>query len=148
MLYGPGVDQKPAKIYVCHVDHEHDRIYAENVVEYLDSKGVSTKAIQLASDSNRPELEECLDDAKAAVLGFNAHLDHSGSHRRGFSSSPSGAVFRFCNGSWITRAPAGLSFAHRPLPTRGFFSTPGNNSATSIRHLSRGYKQHTTVCCP
>src|SRR5258708_40019529 len=75
--YGLGVDETPAKIYICHVDHEHDRIYAENVVEYLVSKGVLTKVIHLASDSNRRELEECLDDAEAPVLGFNAHLDHS-----------------------------------------------------------------------
>jgi glycosyl transferase family 1 len=71
------VYENPAKFYVYHVDHEHDRIYAENVAEYLSNKGASTKVVQLANDSNRPELRECLEDPEAAVLGFNAALDHS-----------------------------------------------------------------------
>jgi glycosyltransferase involved in cell wall biosynthesis len=70
-------DKNPSKIYICRIDHEHDRIYSENVVEYLNNRGISSKIVQLADDGLRPELQECLDDPEAAVLGFNAALDHS-----------------------------------------------------------------------
>jgi hypothetical protein len=69
--------KKPSKIYICHIDHEHDRTYTENVVEYLNSKGVSTEVVQLVAGGLRPELEACLDDPEAAVLSFNFALDHS-----------------------------------------------------------------------
>ena len=68
--------KKPSKIYICHIDHEHDRTYTENVVEYLNSKGVSTEVVQLVAGGLRPELEACLDDPEAAVLSFNFALDH------------------------------------------------------------------------
>lgn len=68
---------KTAKIYVCHVNHEHDRLYAENVTEYLNGRAIATKTISLARNGARTGLQECLDDPGAAVLGFNATLDHS-----------------------------------------------------------------------
>lgn len=66
----------PPKIYICHIDHEHDRTYVENVVNYLDGQGISSRAVTLNADGLRPELQLCIDDS-AAVLGFNSDLDHS-----------------------------------------------------------------------
>jgi hypothetical protein len=66
----------PAKIYIYHIDHEHDRTYAENVVNYLDGQGILSRAVMLNVDGPRPELQLCIDD-NAAVLGFNSDLDHS-----------------------------------------------------------------------
>ncbi len=66
-----------AKIYVCHCGHEHDRLYAENVSEYLEANGTECKVLELGSCGRRPELQGCLDEHTTAVLGFNSQLDHS-----------------------------------------------------------------------
>jgi len=66
-----------AKVYIYLVDYEHDRTYAENVVQYLESQGVLCRTIPLRADGFRPELQLCLDDRATAVLGFNSDLDHS-----------------------------------------------------------------------
>jgi hypothetical protein len=68
---------EPAKVYIYLIDHEHDRTYAENVVQYLESQGVLCRSIPLRADGLRPELQLCLDDHATAVLGFNSVLDHS-----------------------------------------------------------------------
>jgi uncharacterized protein YoxC len=65
------------KIYIYHIDHEHERTYTENVVEYLVSQGVLWRSITLNADGNRPELQLALDDQATAVLGYNSQLDHS-----------------------------------------------------------------------
>ena len=70
-------EPEPAKVYIYLVDYEHDRTYAENVVEYLESQGVLCRSIPLRADGFRPELQLCLDDRATAVLGFNSDLDHS-----------------------------------------------------------------------
>ncbi len=70
-------DSSPPKIYIYHIDHEHDRTYTENLIEYLVSKGVLWRSITLNADGYRPELQLCLDDCATAVLGFNSQLDHS-----------------------------------------------------------------------
>ena len=70
-------DADPAKVYIYLIDHEHDRTYAENVVQYLESQGVLCRCIPLCADGLRPELQLCLDDHATAVLGFNSALDHS-----------------------------------------------------------------------
>ena len=70
-------DVERTKVYIYHIDHEHDRTYSENVIEYLQGRGVTCVAIQLRADGLRPELELCLDDPPSAVLGFNTTLDHS-----------------------------------------------------------------------
>jgi len=72
-----GNDAEPAKVYVYTIGHEHDSTYAENVVQYLESRGVLCRSIPLREDGLRPELELCLDDHATAVLGFNSTLDHS-----------------------------------------------------------------------
>ncbi|HEV8014437.1 MAG TPA: hypothetical protein VGP48_02830 [Stellaceae bacterium] len=65
------------KIYIYHADHEHDRTYTENVVEYLGSQGVLWRSVTMRADGLRPELQLCLDDGATAVLGYNSQLDHS-----------------------------------------------------------------------
>jgi hypothetical protein len=72
-----GNEAEPAKVYIYTIGHEHDSTYAENVVEYLESRGVLCRSIPLREDGLRPELELCLDDHATAVLGFNSTLDHS-----------------------------------------------------------------------
>ena len=73
----PAEGSEPAKVYIYHVDHEHDRTYAENIIEYLHGQGVVGVSIEMRADGLRPELELCLNDRPAAVLGFNTTLDHS-----------------------------------------------------------------------
>ena len=70
-------EAEPAKVYIYTIGHEHDSTYAENVVQYLESRGVLCRSIPLREDGLRPELELCLDDRATAVLGFNSTLDHS-----------------------------------------------------------------------
>jgi hypothetical protein len=70
-------EAEPAKVYIYLIDYEHDRTYAENVVQYLESQGVLCRSIPLRADGFRPELQLCLDDHATAVLGFNSNLDHS-----------------------------------------------------------------------
>jgi hypothetical protein len=65
------------KIYICHSGHDHDRIYTENLIEYLAGQGVRCKIVELNPSGLRPELEQCLDDEPVAVLGYNSQLDHS-----------------------------------------------------------------------
>ena len=72
-----GNEPEPAKVYIYLIDYEHDRIYAENVIQYLESQGVLCRSIPLRADGLRPELQLCLDDRATAVLGFNSDLDHS-----------------------------------------------------------------------
>ena len=68
---------EPDKVYIYSVDYEHDRTYAENIIQYLESKGVLCRGITLRADGFRPELQLCIDDRATAVLGFNSTLDHS-----------------------------------------------------------------------
>lgn len=68
---------EPAKVYIYQNDHEHDRTYTENIVEYLESQGVLCRSIPLHAERLRPELQLCLDDHATAVLGFNSALDYS-----------------------------------------------------------------------
>src|SRR4051794_19958765 len=70
-----GVD--PRVFYICHADHPHDRVFAENVSEYLDSIGIKSKSIAFGVSGQRPELRESLQPNVMGVLGYNSQLDHS-----------------------------------------------------------------------
>jgi hypothetical protein len=70
-------EAEPAKVYIYTADHEHDRTYAENIVQYLESMGALCRVVPLREDGLRPELQLCLDDRATAVLSFNSTLDHS-----------------------------------------------------------------------
>jgi len=67
----------PTKVYIYHGAHEHEGIYAENVVQYLESEDVLCRSLTLRPDGLRPELQLCIDDRATAVVGFNSTLDHS-----------------------------------------------------------------------
>jgi len=64
------------KFWICHASHEHDRIYTENVCEFLGAMGVECKVLEFESPGNRLELRQCLDDRTIAILGINSQLDH------------------------------------------------------------------------
>lgn len=72
------------KIYIFSYEHEHDRIYTENLVEYLTSKGALWRSFTLREDGYRPELDLCLEDRPTAVVGFLYLLDHCGVKSGGF----------------------------------------------------------------
>jgi len=57
--------------YVCHLAHEHDRVFTENICEYFREVGVRYDIIEFEAPGNRPELRKCLDGGTSAVLGFN-----------------------------------------------------------------------------
>jgi hypothetical protein len=63
--------------YICHADHDHDRVFVENVIEYLNGEGIRCNTKVLNEDGRRPQLQECLQGGVTAVLGFNSQLDHS-----------------------------------------------------------------------
>ena len=63
--------------YICHAEHNHDLVFAENVTEYLASEGIKSKSISFEEPGQRPQLRECLQDNVIGILGFNAQLDHS-----------------------------------------------------------------------
>jgi len=64
-------------IYIAHNEHEHDRLYTENVVTYLARRGIESKVIEFDPSGPRLALEECLTAKPTAVLGYNSQLDHS-----------------------------------------------------------------------
>ena len=70
-------DANQLSFYICHADHNHDRVFAENLIEYLEGEGLRSKAVVLHEDGQRPQLQECLRSGVTGVLGFNSQLDHS-----------------------------------------------------------------------
>jgi hypothetical protein len=72
-----GKDTEPAKVYICNIGHDHDLIYTENLVQYLEGAGVLCRSLTLGAGGFRPELQLCIDDRASVVIGFNSTLDHS-----------------------------------------------------------------------
>jgi len=69
-------DRQTGTFYVCHLAHEHDRTYTENLCEYLERAGLPYGIVEFEAPGQRPELRQCLDGSASAVLGFNSQLDH------------------------------------------------------------------------
>jgi hypothetical protein len=67
----------PRIFYICHADHNHDRVFAENITEYLSSVGIKSRSIAFGVSGIRPELTQCLQPNVRGVIGFNSQLDHS-----------------------------------------------------------------------
>jgi hypothetical protein len=63
--------------YICHAEHSHDRVFAQNITDYLDSEGIKSKSMSFEENGQRPQLRECLQDHVIGVIGFNSQLDHS-----------------------------------------------------------------------
>ena len=53
-------EPEPAKIYIYLIDYEHDRTYAENIVQYLESRGVLCRIIPLRADGFGPNCNYAL----------------------------------------------------------------------------------------
>jgi hypothetical protein len=64
-------------LIICHFDHANDRTYAENLTEFLTERQVPHKVVVMRSESQGPELEQCLRDDVSCVLGYNSQLDHA-----------------------------------------------------------------------
>jgi hypothetical protein len=61
---------------ICHARHEHDRIYAENLDDYLALAGIAHEVVEFELRGQQPELERCLGAETMAIVGFNSQLDH------------------------------------------------------------------------
>jgi hypothetical protein len=64
-------------LYICHADYHHDRVFAENISDYMATQGVACKTIAMSRSGQRPQLRRCFEEGVTAVLGFNSQLDHS-----------------------------------------------------------------------
>lgn len=64
-------------IYICYRPHQHERVYAENAVSYLQSIGVAGKAIELDDDGAGDGLRHLLDAEPQTIVGFNSLLDQA-----------------------------------------------------------------------
>src|SRR5437870_10589516 len=69
---------------ICHVRHEHDRVYAENLCEYFGQVGVACKVSEFEAPGRWPQLRRCLEERPIGVLGLNAELDHCWAGSRDF----------------------------------------------------------------
>jgi hypothetical protein len=63
--------------YICHVAYHHDRVFSENISEFLEQAGIRSKVVVFKEPGPAPELRECLRGDATGVLGFNSQLDHS-----------------------------------------------------------------------
>jgi hypothetical protein len=75
-LRGPRPAPRAGHFQICHTRHEHDRVYAENVCEYLRQVGVACKVFEFEAPGRWPGLRRCLTADTIGVLGINAELDH------------------------------------------------------------------------
>lgn len=64
-------------VFLCGRKHHHDLVFLENLAEYLSEQAIRFKIIELSEKPTRPELHECLEAERSAVVGFNSLLDHS-----------------------------------------------------------------------
>jgi hypothetical protein len=64
-------------IYVCYRSHEHERVYAENAMSYLESVGVAGRAVELGDGGVGGELRSLLDEKPQTIVGFNSLLDRA-----------------------------------------------------------------------
>jgi hypothetical protein len=72
------------QIFICHYGHEYDRMFTENIFEYLHSQNISCYDLNLNLPSGQNKLRECLTNPAAIMLGYNAQLDHSHLGKEGF----------------------------------------------------------------
>jgi hypothetical protein len=78
-LLSPNPRTKGSIFYIAHFPYHHDRLYAENLQEFLSDLGLNTATILLDDPANgqRPQLEEALAGDAIAIIGFNSQLDRS-----------------------------------------------------------------------
>jgi hypothetical protein len=81
---GPRPTPGAGHFQICHTQHEHDRVYAENVCEYFGQIGMEFKVLEFEAPGRWPGLLRCLDENTIGVLGFNAQLDQCWIGRKDF----------------------------------------------------------------
>ena len=74
-LRGPRPAPRAGHFQICHTRHEHDRVYAKNVCEYLAGIGIECRAFEFEAPGRWPGLRRCLGKNTIGVLGLNAQLD-------------------------------------------------------------------------
>ncbi len=62
-------------LFLCRTTHEHDRIYMENMGEFLARLGVPYQVMEFENPGQTPQLLQCLENA-IGILGLNSQLDH------------------------------------------------------------------------
>jgi hypothetical protein len=67
---------RTGKILICHLRHEHDRVYTENLCDYFKSAGVDCHVFEFDAAGQRPDLLQCLNENTRAIIGYNSQLDH------------------------------------------------------------------------
>jgi hypothetical protein len=72
------------QIYICHHGHEYDRIFTENLFQYLNSKNILCHELKLNLPTGQRDLYECLTNPDTVVMGYNSQLDHSHLGKEGF----------------------------------------------------------------
>src|SRR5258708_4995641 len=65
-----------SRLHILYIDHEHDRIYSENIQQYGQEQGFEVTASPLSSFVDRSRLENVLADDLIGVVGYNSTLDH------------------------------------------------------------------------
>jgi hypothetical protein len=75
----PSPEQSSARetFYVCHIMHPNDRVYAENLCDFFDSRHVRHKVIEYDHTGPKTELLGALRSDAIGILGFNHALDHA-----------------------------------------------------------------------
>jgi hypothetical protein len=121
-------------LYVCHADHNHDRVFAENISDYMASQGVACKSMALSRSPQRPELRRCFNEEVSAVLGFNSQLDHSWIGWTNFLDAA--AKHQIPVIQWILDHPSSRLLEFK-------YSTPSNSRfLLSSRHAERYFNSY------
>ena len=75
---GRPLPERPV-FYIVHFPYHQDRLYGENLGEFLTELGIPTTTVLLddPASGQRPQLAECLSGDALGVIGFNSQLDRS-----------------------------------------------------------------------
>jgi hypothetical protein len=69
--------RKGRKFFICHVQHENDRVAVGHLTDFFNWVGVDVGVIEFNVTGQRPELLAALGDDTIAVIGYNSQLDQS-----------------------------------------------------------------------
>jgi hypothetical protein len=70
--------ERSRKVVVCHVGHENDACYTQNIFEFFSENGVEHGFIHLRGPHATQELRACLEHGRdISLLGFNSQIDHA-----------------------------------------------------------------------
>jgi hypothetical protein len=70
--------ERSRKVVVCHVGHENDDCYTQNIFEFLSENGIDHGFVHLRGPHVTQELQACLkSEREISLLGFNSQIDHT-----------------------------------------------------------------------